>query len=123
MTTIDADYFKDKKIDSDKPPYIPINNCRKAESVPYNNFIGLKNNGNTCFFNSALQLLNSMELFRNYFLKLEIDDCNVFTLALKTVFTLMNFNDNNPIDLDKININHNGIINKSLLVNLILEAK
>jgi hypothetical protein len=123
MTTIDADYFIDKKIDSDEPPYIPINNCRKAESVPYNNFIGLKNNGNTCFFNSALQLLNSMELFRNYFLKLEIDDCNVFTLALKTVFTLMNFNDNNPIDLDKININHNGIINKSLLDILINEFK
>jgi len=121
MNIIDSStFFNDKQIDPSIPPNIPIDNCRKALPVPYTEFIGLKNNGNTCFFNAALQLLNSMELFRNYFLKLNVKDCNLFTLALKTLFTLMKYNKNQPIDLKNIFITYNEEI-KSLREILIYE--
>jgi ubiquitin C-terminal hydrolase len=100
-------FFYDKQIDSSIPPNIPINNCRKALSVPYDELCGLYNNGNTCFFNSALQLLNSMELFRNYFLKLQVSQCDLFSCALKTLFTIMKISKGISINLENITLTHN----------------
>jgi hypothetical protein len=90
-----------------------------SKLIPYTKFKGIKNNGNTCFFNSALQLLNSMELFRNYFIKIDKDDCDLFSCALKTFFTLMEIEDNKPIDLINITLTHKN--EKKTLLNILTE--
>jgi ubiquitin C-terminal hydrolase len=89
-----------------------------SANIKQSEYCGLENCGNTCYLNSLLQLLYSMELFRNYFINLK-NPHNICCCALKIIFTIMytqnpKYTKDKIIDISNIKIN-NIPINKILI--------
>ena len=110
-TSQPPDYECDKLEIIDIPtPTIPILPSRDISGIVLpNQHIGLVNNGNTCFMNTALQFVYSMEYVRNYFLKVPPAGLSIISCAIKTLFLKMyRSRPGEIINLETTYIDHNG---------------
>jgi hypothetical protein len=91
------------------PISIPINNSIKySDIVNIDKHLGIVNLGATCFLNTALQFLYSIEFLRNYYLIINPNRLDKLGCAIKTLFYIMYTNENrNSINLETIFLNYN----------------
>jgi hypothetical protein len=80
---------------------------------------GLVNCGNSCYINSALQLLFSIGSFRENIIKSLLTEDII--QALKQIFIELSKSGNNPVDIENIIINGKTALN--ILLNVITESK
>ena len=81
---------------------------------------GIQNNSSWCFVNSAIQILYSIDLIRNYILNLDLDELKekkYYTTyqSLKYIFNLFNETENYLSDLNILN--QKKIIVKDFVLN------
>jgi len=104
---------------------IPINkHIRFSNVIDCSKNIGIENNGNTCFMNTTLQLLYSIEFFRDYFLQINSEGLDEISCAIKILFNLMYTKNSTDftINLKNLFIDYNGNV-KSLRDVFTLEYK
>lgn len=73
--------------------YAPLDESRNADT----NRCGLNNLGATCYINSTLQVLFSIEPFRNFIISTEFEDEGL--KALRVLFTKMQYSDSKFVDM------------------------